>query len=108
EMLARQLLARTGVVFRKTVQRERLPITWNALTRIYRRMELRGEIRGGRFVAAYSGEQFALPQAVETLRKLRREGGREMISVVPADPLNFQGILSDEPRIARTREAVLV
>ena len=105
ELAARQLLARTGVVFRRTIQRERLPITWSALSRIYRRMELRGEIRGGRFVAGFSGEQFALPQAVELLRKLRRQPKRESISVASADPLNFQGILTPEQRIAPTRRA---
>ncbi|MEA2708022.1 MAG: ATP-dependent helicase Lhr and Lhr-like helicase [Phycisphaerales bacterium] len=109
EMMARQLLRRTGVVFRRTIDREKLPITWFALTRIYRRMELRGEIRGGRFVAGFSGEQFALPEAVELLRRLRREGPRNPISVVSADPLNFQGILTPEPRVApTTRRAVLV
>src|SRR5213075_2701583 len=50
EMAARQLLARTGVVFRRMILREKIPVTWAALSRIYRRMELRGEIRGGRFV----------------------------------------------------------
>ena len=109
ELAARQLLARTGVVFRRTIIREKLPVTWSALTRIYRRMELRGEIRGGRFVAGFSGEQFALPQAVELLRRLRREGARPPISVIPADPLNFQGILTPEKRIAAsTRAPVLV
>ena len=72
ELAARQLLRRTGVVFRRTIIREKLPVTWLALTRIYRRMELRGEIRGGRFVGGFSGEQYALPQAVEHLRALRR------------------------------------
>src|SRR5262249_35489391 len=76
EMIAHQLLKRTGVVFRRTIERERIPIRWADLTRVYRRMELRGEIRGGRFVASFSGEQFALPQAVELLRRLRRQGQR--------------------------------
>src|SRR6185312_7589400 len=58
ELAARQLLRRTGVVFRRTVARERLPVSWLTLTRIYRRMELRGEVRGGRFVAGFAGEQF--------------------------------------------------
>ena len=72
ELIARQLLRRTGVVFRKTVAREKLPITWLSLTRMYRRMELRGEVRGGRFVAGFSGEQYALPDAIELMRHLRR------------------------------------
>jgi ATP-dependent Lhr-like helicase len=109
ELLARQLLRRTGVVFRRTLLRERLPITWSALVRIYRRMELRGEVRGGRFVAGFSGEQFALPEAVELLRRLRRDGARAPLSVISADPLNFQGILTPEPRISPTiRQEVLV
>jgi ATP-dependent Lhr-like helicase len=111
ELVARQLLQRTGVVFRRTIMRERLPVNWLTLTRIYRRMELRGEIRGGRFVAGFAGEQFALPQAIELLRKLRREGPRERdaISVVSADPLNFQGILTPENRVSSAvRQAVLV
>jgi ATP-dependent Lhr-like helicase len=109
EMAARQLLNRTGVVFRKTIAREKLPVNWLELTRIYRRMELRGEIRGGRFVAGFAGEQFALPRAVELMRQLRRQGPREPVTVVSADPLNFQGILTPEKRIAPTaRQNVLV
>jgi ATP-dependent Lhr-like helicase len=103
EMIARQLLQRTGVIFRKTITRERIPVRWAALSRIYRRMELRGEIRGGRFVAGFSGEQFALPQAIELMRKLRRNGPRPMIaSVAAADPLNFHGILTPDAPIAPT------
>jgi len=94
ERIAHQLLRRHGVVFRKMLERERIPVTWSALTRVYRRLELRGEIRGGRFVAGFSGEQFARPDAIELLRRLRREGPRQPISVVASDPLNFQGILT--------------
>jgi ATP-dependent Lhr-like helicase len=109
ELAARQLLRRTGVVFRRTIMREKLPVSWFALTRAYRRMELRGEVRGGRFVAGFSGEQFALPEAVELMRHLRREGPRKAITVVSADPLNFQGILTPEKRVAPTvRHEVLV
>ncbi|MEP0843985.1 MAG: DEAD/DEAH box helicase [Phycisphaerae bacterium] len=103
EPVARQLLRRTGVVFRKTLLRERIPVPWSALIRVYRRMELRGEIRGGRFVAGFSGEQYALPEAVELLRRLRREGPRASVSVASADPLNFQGILTPDKRVAPTR-----
>ncbi len=109
EHIARQLLRRTGVVFRRTLLRERIPIPWGKLIRIYRRLELRGEVRGGRFVAGFSGEQFALPEAVELLRKLRREGPRPPVSVISADPLNYQGILTPEPRISpAVRQEVLV
>ncbi len=103
DMVARQLLRRTGVVFRRTLERERIPVTWSALRRAYRRMELRGEIRGGRFVASFSGEQFALPEAVEVLRRLRRRGPRQPITVPPTDPLYFEGILTpttEPPSIA--------
>jgi ATP-dependent Lhr-like helicase len=103
ERVAKHLLRRTGVVFRRTIMREKIPITWLALSRAYRRMELRGEVRGGRFVAGFAGEQFALPEAVELLRRLRREGTRgEPITVASADPLNFQGILTPQERVAPT------
>ncbi len=103
ELVARQLLRRTGVVFHRTLKREKIPVTWSALRRAYRRMELRGEIRGGRFVSRFSGEQFALPQAVELLRRLRREGPREPIATFASDPLNYAGILTpteEAPRLA--------
>jgi ATP-dependent Lhr-like helicase len=94
ELVARQLLRRTGVVFRRTLLREKIPVPWGALIRVYRRMELRGEVRGGRFVAGFSGEQFALPEAVELLRSVRRKGPRPPVAIIPADPLNFEGILT--------------
>jgi ATP-dependent Lhr-like helicase len=101
ELAAKQLLRRTGVVFRRTFQREKLPLTWLTLSRIYRRLELRGEVRGGRFVAGFSGEQFALPEAVELLRNLRRKGNRPDTIVLPTDPLYMQGILTpDVPALA--------
>jgi ATP-dependent Lhr-like helicase len=109
ESAALQLLRRTGVVFRRILDREKLPLNWLQLSRIYRRLELRGDVRGGRFVAGFSGEQFALPAAVEQIRRIRRQGRREPVSVVSADPLNFQGILTPEPRISPTlRREVLV
>jgi ATP-dependent Lhr-like helicase len=109
EMVARQLLHRTGVVFRRTILREKLPVSWGALTRVYRRLELRGEVRGGRFVAGFSGEQYALPEAVEMLRHLKRQPPRNPLSVASADPLNFQGILTPDERVpATTRRQVLV
>jgi ATP-dependent Lhr-like helicase len=74
EQHARQLLARHGVVYREIVRRELLP-PWRDLLQCYRRLEARGEIRGGRFVAGVVGEQFALPEAVETLRLVRRQEG---------------------------------
>jgi ATP-dependent Lhr-like helicase len=108
EFVACQLLARTGVVFRKVLQRERLNVAWRDLLRAYRTMELRGEIRGGRFVAGFSGEQFALPRAVRLLRKLRRED-RSPVVVAAADPLNYSGILTPDERISPlVRERVTV
>jgi ATP-dependent helicase Lhr and Lhr-like helicase len=74
EQFARQLLARWGVVFRDEAVREPLAPTWRELLIVLRRMESRGEIRGGRFVAAFVGEQFALPEALELLRAVRRSG----------------------------------
>lgn len=109
EMVAKQLLHRTGVVFPRTLLRERIPVRWAALVRVYRRMELRGEVRGGRFVAGFSGEQFARPEAVELLRALRRDATAESTTVMSADPLNFQGILTPEPRVSpATKRAVTV
>ncbi len=109
EFAARQLLRRTGVVFRRTLLREKLPVSWSSLIRVYRRMELRGEVRGGRFVAGFSGEQFALTEAVELLRRLRRDGTRAPYTIASADPLNFQGILTPQDRVApSTRRQVLV
>jgi ATP-dependent helicase Lhr and Lhr-like helicase len=109
ELVARQLLQRTGIVFRKTITREKFPVTWYALTRVFRRMELRGEIRGGRFVSTFAGEQYALPSAVESLRHLRRQGFPHPTTVTSADPLNFQGILTPNERVApTTNQNVLV
>ena len=72
ETFARTLLRRYGVVFRRILARESSAVPWRDLTRVYRRLEARGEMRGGRFVSGMSGEQFALPEAVERLREMRR------------------------------------
>jgi ATP-dependent Lhr-like helicase len=74
EPLARQLLLRWGLVFRDVAIREPLVPAWRDMLVVLRRMESRGEIRGGRFVAAYVGEQFALPEALDLLRNVRRTG----------------------------------
>ncbi len=100
EALARTLLLRWGVVFRKVLERESGLPTWRELLRVYHRLEARGEIRGGRFVVGFSGEQFALPEAVGTLRKLRREEpSGQLVSVSGADPLNLIGILTSDERV---------
>src|SRR5262249_60980984 len=71
EFVVRQLLRRTGVVFRKTLARERQPLPWRDLVRACRSMEARGEIRGGRLVSGFDGEQYALPQAITLPRAVR-------------------------------------
>ncbi|MEO8097171.1 MAG: DEAD/DEAH box helicase [Acidobacteriota bacterium] len=94
EFFAQQLLSRWGVVFRDILARETLAPTWRELLQVYRRMEARGEIRGGRFVAGFVGEQFARPEALDLLRHLRRTGaGSEAIEIAAADPLNLTGII---------------
>jgi ATP-dependent Lhr-like helicase len=102
EHVARALLRRYGVVFWRLIEREasRLP-PWRELLRVYRRLESRGEIRGGRFVAGFSGEQFAVPDAIGLLRENRRRGNNETwIAVSGSDPLNLAGILTPGPKIA--------
>jgi len=102
EQIARVLLKRYGVVFWRLLEREAewLP-PWRDLLRAYRRLEARGEIRGGRFVAGFSGEQFALPEAVTGLREARRVGGKGItVAVSGADPLNLVGILTPGPKVA--------
>ena len=102
EHVARRLLLRYGVVFWRLLEREAdwLP-PWRDLLRVYRRLEARGEIRGGRFVAGFSGEQYALPDAVGALREVRRKQASDAwVSVSGADPLNLVGILTPGPRLA--------
>ena len=97
EFVARQLLRRTGVVFRKTLERERIPVPWWRLVRELRTLEARGEVRGGRFVAGFDGEQYALPEAVTLLRAVRKRGPRALTEAPPSDPLSYRGILTPEP-----------
>jgi len=111
ETVAWTLLARYGVVFRALVARESLLPPWRELLWVLRRLEARGEVRGGRFVDGFSGEQFALPEAVARLRSLRRarraaegEGGTApeppLVSVSAADPLNLAGVLTPGEKVA--------
>ncbi len=102
EALAWLLLRRYGVVFRRLLAREAawLP-PWHQLLRAYRRLEAQGLIRGGRFVAGMSGEQYALPEAVGALRAVRkraRDGA--WVSLSGADPLNLAGIVTPGARLA--------
>jgi ATP-dependent Lhr-like helicase len=102
EHIAHVLLRRYGVVFWKLLEREAdwLP-PWRDLLRVYRRLEARGDIRGGRFVAGFSGEQYALPDAVGALREVRRKNESDVwVSVSGADPLNLVGILTPGPKLA--------
>jgi ATP-dependent Lhr-like helicase len=102
EHAARTLLARYGVVFWRLLTQEPgwLP-PWRDLLRVYRRLEARGEIRGGRFVAGFSGEQFALPDAVGLMREIRRRpASGEWVSLSGADPLNLIGILTPGQRLS--------
>ena len=101
EAIARALLKRYGVVFRSLLERESHLPPWRELVRVYRRLEARGEIRGGRFVAGFGGEQFAAPDAVGRLRAVRKtEKTGELVVLSAADPLNLVGILTPEARVA--------
>ena len=107
--VARVLLRRYGVVFRRLLDNEPRTLPWWQLVRALRRLEARGDVRGGRFVTGVSGEQFALPEAVGQLRRIRRSApsGRP-VAVSAADPLNLTGILTPGPRIAKsTRNRVV-
>jgi ATP-dependent helicase Lhr and Lhr-like helicase len=109
EKFARVLLRRYGVVFRRLLERESLHVSWYELGRVYRRLEARGEIRGGYFVGGVSGEQFALPEAIGLLRSTRKAAPREeLITLSAADPLNLLGLITPGARItASTANRIL-
>ncbi len=101
ETAAWTLLRRYGVVFRKLLERETLLPPWRDLLLVFRRLEARGEIRGGRFVDGFSGEQYALTEAVGQLRALRKQPRKGvLVSVSAADPLNLVGIATPGDRLA--------
>jgi len=100
ESFARMLLARYGILFRDLLARESNAPKWRELLGILRRLEARGEARGGRFVTGFGGEQFALPEAVESLRESRKQESSHEISVAAADPLNLAGIVIPGERVA--------
>jgi ATP-dependent Lhr-like helicase len=108
ELQAWSLLHRYGVVFRRLLTRETAAAPWRELTRVYRRLEARGEIRGGRFVSGMAGEQYALPDAVPVLREVRRTPSTGAIyAVSTADPLNLAGIVTAGARVpARGRNRI--
>jgi ATP-dependent Lhr-like helicase len=102
EQIVRTLLRRWGVIFWKLLSREAnwLP-PWRDLIMCCRRLEARGEIRGGRFVAGFAGEQYATPEAVGLLRDVRRKPlTQQYVSLSGADPLNLIGIITPGPRLA--------
>jgi ATP-dependent Lhr-like helicase len=104
EAVAEQLAARWGVVFRDLLARENLAVPWREVLWALRRMEARGTISGGRFVAGFSGEQFAHPDAVGMLREIRKRPlTGETILLSAADPLNLAGIVLPGPRIPALR-----
>jgi ATP-dependent Lhr-like helicase len=97
----RMLLNRYGVVFRDLLQRETLVPRWRDMLVAFRRMEDRGEVRGGRFVSGFTGEQFALPLAVDSLRAIRKmEPSGEIVTISAADPLNLIGIIVPGERVS--------
>jgi ATP-dependent Lhr-like helicase len=109
EAIAEQLLVRWGVVFRDVVARETIALPWRDVVWALRRMEARGTARGGRFVTGFAGEQFALPEAVDQLRSVRRrERSSEVVRVSATDPLNVAGILLPGPRITSVRTNTVV
>jgi ATP-dependent Lhr-like helicase len=100
EARARQLLLRYGILFPELLAREPMAPRWRELVRVLRRLEARGEIRGGRFVSGFVGEQFALPEAVESLRAVKKqEHNGQMVAVSACDPLNVVGILTPGDRV---------
>ncbi len=100
ELWARQLLRRYGVVFHKLTLREPGMPPWRDILRVLRRLEARGEVRGGRFVERFAGEQYALPEAVDALRAMRRkEPSDALAGVCGADPLNLVGIIAPGERV---------
>ena len=93
-------MRRYGVVFRDVLAREAGQPPWRELLWMYRRLEARGEVRGGRFVSGFQGEQFASPEAVDSLRAVRREAvPGQRIELSATDPLNLVGVLTPDPRI---------
>jgi ATP-dependent Lhr-like helicase len=99
DRIARQLLQRYGIVFRDLLARESCALPWRDLLVHYRRLELRGEIRGGRFVAGFTGEQFGLSEAIEALRSARRQPEEGPQEISATDPLNLVGIVTPGERV---------
>ena len=108
EAVAEQLLARWGVVFADVVARESLALPYREITWALRRLEARGVVRGGRFVTGFVGEQYALPEAVDLLRAVRRQDRTgETVQLSGCDPLNLAGIILPGPRVPAQRGRLL-
>lgn len=109
EYIANTLLRRYGVIFRKLLERESVLPPWRDLLYVLRRMEARGEIRGGRFVDGFSGEQFALAEAVKLIRQIRKEEKNDdLIAISASDPLNLTGLITPGQKIhAKTTNRIL-
>jgi ATP-dependent Lhr-like helicase len=100
EAVAEQLAARWGVIFRDLATRENLAVPWRDVLWALRRMEARGTIRGGRFVAGFSGEQFAHPDAIGLLRAVRKQRlTGQPVRISAADPLNLTAVVLPGPRV---------
>jgi len=100
EARARQYARRYGIIFRDLLLREPGAPAWRDLLRVYRRLEMRGELRGGRIVGSFVGEQFALPEALDALRAIRRDApSGQIIRLSACDPLNLTGIITPGARV---------
>jgi ATP-dependent Lhr-like helicase len=109
EHAAEQLLARWGVVFRDLLVRENLGLPWRDVVWALRRMEARGTVRGGRFVTGFTGEQYALPHAVDALRRVRKlERSGEIVRLSGVDPLNLIGTIVPGSRVPAVRTQTVV
>ena len=109
EHYARVLLQRYGIVCRRLLMREPFAVAWRELLRVFRRLEARGDIRGGRFVSGVPGEQFALPEAVALAREIRRRRpSGDTVTISAADPLNLCGILDGGPRVPAIASTMII
>jgi ATP-dependent Lhr-like helicase len=102
EQVAEVMLQRYGVVFRDLYPLEAFTVPWREVLRAMRRLEARGIIRGGRFVTGFAGEQYALPEALTLLRKIRREPtSGERVTISAVDPANLTGVVLPGPRVPK-------
>jgi ATP-dependent Lhr-like helicase len=108
ELYAQVLLQRYGIMCRRLLAREPYAVPWRELLRVYRRLEARGDIRGGRFVSGLAGEQFALPEAVAVARQVRRtKTSGDTVTISAADPLNLCGIITAGDRVPAVASTVI-